>query len=772
MKARCGNQYIYIIWDLFIWIYGIKLGHYRNLFSLNSSTLNHSRYIMDFGSSKMGYFYCIIFFALVCFGESSVSLEEDSEIPNMHQARLPHDDGITRDQVVLTKGESLKLECEFYPSAGSWSYIQWIKLHEDGQQFKHSIIPANHTFNNGSAVISSIVLESVTGSDTANYSCILTTALVTSSMEFFVAVKDKEFCTEGLCKPHGRCIELLQGYKCECDDEYTGEECGILDTCFDRPCLNNGSCMITDYGFNCSCSEGFKGNKCERQVCMASSCNGGGSCRETSDGKIKCDCRYNRAGKYCEHACSFSNSKFRYRNYYCSRSKTCVIGANDGVERCKCEERGSGTHCIMSSDVTNECLEPNICSGRGSCYDLTYKYSCSCQSYASGTNCEFFNECGTSNLCRRYGGTCVDLVQGYKCTRCPSGQTGDKCQYMKNPCKVTCGQSSMEVRCDMKFLNSKLQNIPIYLNSRTGNCEFKLSRYGYSTNVITKSIQYNHCGTKISLDGDTIIYSNSLQAGIFGNEEEKNDVITRLAGNFQFDMECRIPIVYNDTSAMIKDYSLERNESIHLHDERNVTLSTLVSFKNRDWNSITKYNVGDRLYVELVLQTSNQIMSQNGVLKPTTCYASPDSQGIEPRYVLLENGCIRDKTFRYEQRNSRRSENNRFAYFSFDSFSFKGERGKLYLHCNARLCINPTSGGEDFSFDECMNICSEQKEGVGKETVTTASSIATSPTTDAEQKLNNYDGVLERMKRFILGTDDDRELIERYTRNTVYISDV
>nr|XP_039268011.1 uncharacterized protein LOC120343010 [Styela clava] len=138
----------------------------------------------------MRYFYCVVFSALVCFGKSSVPLEEDSEIPNIHQARLPHNDGITREQVVLTKGESLKLECEFIPSAGSWSYIQWIKLHEEEQQFKHSIIPANQTFNNGSAVISSIVLESVTGSDTANYSCIFTTALVTSSMEFFVAVKD------------------------------------------------------------------------------------------------------------------------------------------------------------------------------------------------------------------------------------------------------------------------------------------------------------------------------------------------------------------------------------------------------------------------------------------------------------------------------------------------------------------------------------------------------------------------------------------------------
>nr|XP_039266355.1 uncharacterized protein LOC120341862 [Styela clava] len=454
---------------------------------------------------------------------------------------------------------------------------------------------------------------------------------------------------------------------------------------------------------------------------------------------------------------------FHYRNYYCSRSKTCVIGADDGVEKCYCEERGSGTHCIMSSDVTNECLEPNICNGRGTCYDLTYKYSCDCHSYASGTNCEFFNECDTSNLCHRYGGTCVDLVQGYKCTDCPRGQTGDKCQYMKNPCKVTCGQSSMDFKCYMKFLNSKLQKIPIYLNLQTENCEFK-SRYGYSSDVVTKSITYNECGTKIAHDGDTIIYSNSLRAGIFGNKEEENDVITRLVGNFRFDMECRIPIVYNDTSAMIKDYSLERNESIHLHDERKVTLSTVVAFKNRDWNSITKYNVGDRLYVELVLQTSNQIMSQNGVLRPTTCYATPDSQGIEPRYVLLENGCIRDKTFRYEQRNSRRSENNRFAYFSFDSFSFKGERGKLYLHCNARLCINRTSEGEDFSFEECMNICSEQKEGVGEERVTTASSIATPSTTD--------DGVLARMKRFISGTDDDRELIERHTGNTVYIYDV
>nr|XP_039267735.1 protein crumbs homolog 1-like [Styela clava] len=226
---------------------------------------------------------------------------------------------------------------------------------------------------------------------------------------------------------------------------------------------------------------------------MPSSCHGGGNCSQTTDGEIVCDCRFNRAGKYCEYTCTFDIEKFSGRS--CSRAEICVIG-NDGEETCRCEDHVSGSHCMMSTDVKNECEQPNICNNRGKCLERTYGYNCRCNSYSSGKNCEILDECIRSydNTCHEYGGRCVDLPKGYKCINCPQGQTGDKYQYKKDPCSVSCYDATMEVSCDMRFLSSKLKQIPIYLNIKNNDC--KLYNYGRTA---TKQFSYNDCGTKMQV---------------------------------------------------------------------------------------------------------------------------------------------------------------------------------------------------------------------------------------------------------------------------------
>lgn len=71
----------------------------------------------------------------------------------------------------------------------------------------------------------------------------------------------------------------------------------------------------------------------------------------------------------------------------------------------------------------------------------------------------------------KYGGTCTDLTVGYKCRNCPSGQSGEKCQFKKGMymAKPFFGKSSDYVRDDNKPQIDKF-NLKCMLNCFHGSC--------------------------------------------------------------------------------------------------------------------------------------------------------------------------------------------------------------------------------------------------------------------------------------------------------------
>lgn len=208
------------------------------------------------------------------------------------------------------------------------------------------------------------------------------------------------------CLNEGTCLDEIGGYRCICVPGYTGIQCETdIDECIDRPCLNNGVCTNLINGYRCLCPNGFNGTRCEinENECADNPCING----------------------------------------------QCIDGI--GQYNCLCKPGWMGHNCEIN---INECAEKTPCQNGGQCIDGINSYACVCQPGFTGSHCETnINECksffsiifellilrlhffflkGASSPCF-HGGTCLDLVNGFKC-ECPLGTSGIRCEYNTNEC--------------------------------------------------------------------------------------------------------------------------------------------------------------------------------------------------------------------------------------------------------------------------------------------------------------------------------------------------
>lgn len=66
-------------------------------------------------------------------------------------------------------------------------------------------------------------------------------------------------CASMPCSNGGLCIDKVNGFYCNCTEDWMGTICEVpYDICQMKPCLNNGTCTtgMNKHEFSCSCLPG------------------------------------------------------------------------------------------------------------------------------------------------------------------------------------------------------------------------------------------------------------------------------------------------------------------------------------------------------------------------------------------------------------------------------------------------------------------------------------------------------------------------------------
>ncbi|KAM9066965.1 scavenger receptor cysteine-rich domain-containing protein DMBT1 isoform 29-T29 [Sarcophilus harrisii] len=190
------------------------------------------------------------------------------------------------------------------------------------------------------------------------------------------------------------------------------------------------------------------------------------------------------------------------------------------------------------------------------------------------------------------------------------------------------------------------------------------------------NIPYNGCGTTLTINSDTIIYSNVL---LSNQPIQPNSIIIRQKG-LQFHVSCKMfrdtwveTMFISNGSAQIKQIQYG---SFHV----NMSFYETSSFFQPV--NITPYVVqfSQKLYLQAEIYPS----VSNLALFLDTCIASPSKNDFTTvTYDLIRNGCKKDYTF--ELYNSPYN-SPRQVRFGFRAFAFLDRYPSVYLKCKFLVC--------------------------------------------------------------------------------------
>ncbi|XP_076799666.1 uncharacterized protein LOC143444348 isoform X2 [Clavelina lepadiformis] len=226
-------------------------------------------------------------------------------------------------------------------------------------------------------------------------------------------------CARSVCQNGARCQLLSDNnYQCTCVLGFLGRHCELVDWCMSSPCRNRGVCTNGDETYECSCQNGFSGSQCQiREWCYESPCLNGGECNSQVEG-FTCTCQNGYVGNRCERRDWCHSSP-------CLNHGECV-SESEGY-RCRCRRGFVGNHCQYS-----DLCETSPCQNTGKCRSLVtsedhggYDYECECPSGYSGKNCQLYDYCASSP-CNNQG-RCLNELEGYRCD-CRSGFVGERCE--------------------------------------------------------------------------------------------------------------------------------------------------------------------------------------------------------------------------------------------------------------------------------------------------------------------------------------------------------
>ncbi|CAF1284937.1 unnamed protein product [Adineta steineri] len=414
-------------------------------------------------------------------------------------------------------------------------------------------------------------------------------------------------CTHLTCKNGGVCVPYsanepscnvgqVGSICCQCPPNYTGLRCEReLDYCTSNPCKANGRCLSGKSGYRCQCYEGLTGENCEARIlssgCLSNPCTVG-ICYQLNqngptyvcicpDGTLSLSCNSTNStrnpyaiptippqpttsiptmmfannGKYGGSGGEGNRNILRPASTCTPSSKDtcnggqCVLGT-EGAYMCRCREGYTGIYC--ESNI-NECAS-NPCLGGGTCYDLVNAYACFCPDRIFRPQC---NTTGisptiqnnpvlmvTSNPKTNYnnnnddksllsdcncrnGGLCFTSPTGRKLCQCPNGFSGSFCERSLNtginPGQLACSQALCQNggTCQEQGLSAICNCKPGYTGQRCESEYFRCQANGRFADASScKQGRYFECVYFGQYDlglPNGVLYSRSCPPGLWFN---------------------------------------------------------------------------------------------------------------------------------------------------------------------------------------------------------------------------------------------------------------
>jgi len=325
-----------------------------------------------------------------------------------------------------------------------------------------------------------------------------------------------------------------------------------IGTCQGCDCIN-GSCDGSTIGGSCLCDPGWAGSKCDLELCTDNCINSGTAQSQpaSSPGEsCLCTCSAGYSGSICENdPCSSTP---------CNNGSCSVTGS---TYSCQCNMYWTGSQC----DIYNP---PSPCASdpcqQGACTDVdNYNYICVCNQYWAGPHCEIFDPCST-NPC--LSGTCSDDGTSYTCT-CDPYWTGTNCDVYDppTPCELdpcqygTCSEigSTYICTCDQNWTG---QNCDVFDPCATNTCST------YETCLVVGQSYECHCSpgwqgadcTKqcdVTLPGRIDITVVMDVSGSIASNPQKDEYtfafFTDLLAQFEADTQVKLSIISFSNSAVV-----------------------------------------------------------------------------------------------------------------------------------------------------------------------------------------------------------------------------
>nr|XP_032814124.1 deleted in malignant brain tumors 1 protein-like isoform X2 [Petromyzon marinus] len=244
--------------------------------------------------------------------------------------------------------------------------------------------------------------------------------------------------------------------------------------------------------------------------------------------------------------------------------------------------------------------------------------------------------------------------------------------------QFNCTSQHLELLISLSMLNS-LHLSPYSIHLEDPSCR------GYiSGQYLVLHSDLHACGTRVEVQGNTIVYTNTVYGYVPGTKAKK----------LRIPLHCQI----GSAGSVIASFAPRVHDRYSSGNfELSIQLYMDESFSQPVYSYPLEVDLGSRIYTEVLLVS----FISNLQLFLETCKASPYIGANDSNsYFIIRNGCQEDPSY-----NNYYSGDNKRQHFSFQSVEFFAG-SQVYLECSVRVCDSSNR------YSRCHRGCVRSKRSV------------------------------------------------------------